>query len=617
VSGIVAIIRTDGAAVDPALAHALTATLAYRGPDAQETRCAGPAALGHTLLRTGAASDDDRQPLTLDGETWIVADGRVDARATLLADLESEQCSSLSSASDAEMILRAFMKWDAQCVEHLLGDFAFAIWCAPSGRLFCARDHLGVKPLYYAQVGAWLIVSNTLECIRRHPAVSDALDDLAVADFLLFGHKTDDDATTFRDIRRVPSAHTLTWSAPTSCLVRRYWQLPVEEPIYRREGEYVEQFTDLLRLAVSDRLRADRVGIFLSGGIDSTALAATAAAMLCPSARAPVRGFTLTYQSLISDEESRYAAAAAQHLGIPYESYVVDREPGWDDFGDAGAPEPCLSGVGAKTRMRVYADMAEHGRVALYGEGPDNALVYEWQPYLAYLCAGRRWTRLAADFAQFVKHHKRLPLLRTIVGTRRGRAAVHAPDPRLPRWIAPALVDRLELTDRWRRRGRSGAVHHPIRPIAYSSLAAPLWQTVFEELEPSYTRVPLEVRHPYLDIRLLHFLLGVPAIPWCREKHLLRHAFRGVLPEIVRLRPKAPLRGDPDYENVRRHGWPPVRPTPRLSTYGSPEKLAEPSPATPSDVAADLRFIGFSHWLHGLEHARPVHRAYCLEKPQA
>jgi asparagine synthase (glutamine-hydrolysing) len=146
--------------------------------------------------------------------------------------------------------------------------------------------------------------------------------------------------------------------------------------------------------------------------------------------------------------------------------------------------------------------------------------------------------------------------------------------------------------------------HHPVRPVAYFSLQMPLWHTVFDSLDPSYTGVPLEVRHPYLDIRLLRFLLRLPVVPWCRGKYLLRSAFRDVLPAIVLRRPKTPLRGHPMQEQVRRYGLPPVRTTPRLEMYGVTGRLADDA-ATPSGAEAALRFVAFSHWLAHLESQHP------------
>ena len=175
-----------------------------------------------------------------------------------------------------ELVLRAYAVWGVDCVRHLLGDFSFAVWDAPRQRLFCARDHLGVKPFYYAQLGRTVVVSNTLDCIRLHPAVSRDLNDAAIADFLLFGANQADRPTSFRDIQRLAPAHSITWSdgAPRC---RRYWTLPVEEPIYfQRADDYSDRFKELLQAALRDRLRTRRVGVLMSGGVDSPTLAAVA-----------------------------------------------------------------------------------------------------------------------------------------------------------------------------------------------------------------------------------------------------------------------------------------------------------------------------------------------------
>src|SRR5436190_9392570 len=203
-SGILAVLRTDGEPVDPALVRRMTESLTLRGPDALATWCDGRIGLGHTLLKTTFESETERQPCSLDGKTWIVADGRVDARDELAHALSSDSVEVSKSSPDVELILRAYTRWGTHCVERLLGDFAFAVWDGPKRRLFCARDHMGVKPFYYACVGGSLIVASTLEAIRRHPQVSDRLNDLAIADFLLFGWNQDAATSSFADIQRLP-----------------------------------------------------------------------------------------------------------------------------------------------------------------------------------------------------------------------------------------------------------------------------------------------------------------------------------------------------------------------------------------------------------------------------
>src|SRR5208283_2605748 len=206
-SGIVGILHQDQSPVESRTLKCLTESLGFRGPDGQETWMDGPLGFGHSLLKTTEESEKERQPFSLDGVTWIVADARLDARSDLIALLQDQSRSRLDGAPDVELILRAYHAWGEACVEQLLGDFAFGIWDGMRRRLFCGRDHMGVKPFYYAHLGPLVIFSNTLERIRRHPAVSDRLNDLAIADFLLLQVNQDPASTSFADIQRLPPAH--------------------------------------------------------------------------------------------------------------------------------------------------------------------------------------------------------------------------------------------------------------------------------------------------------------------------------------------------------------------------------------------------------------------------
>lgn len=541
--------------------------------------------------RTGAA-----QPLTLDGRTWIVADARLDDRATLRAALGGGR----HDTPDRELILRAFARWDERVVDYLLGDFAFAIWDADRRRLFCARDHLGVRPLYYAPAGAAFVVASTLAAVRRHPGVDARLDDLALADFLLFGFSQDPAATAFRGVRRLPPAHTLTWQ-DGRLRVARYWTLPIEAPLeLRRDEEYVERFTALLRTSIADRLgEARSVSLFMSGGIDSTLLAATALDVLRrPGGEAaPVRGWTIVYETSIPDDEGRYAGAAAGALGVPLETVIADDRRGWPSIDAArSSPEPAALADG-DADARCHAAMAAHDPLVFYGEGPDNALVYEWRSYLRFLWHGRRYGRLVADAARFARHHRRLPLLGTLHARLRG---THRTFPAFPSWIEQDLDRRFDLRARWAEALAPSHSAHPIRPRAHGSLGAPAWQSVFESMHPAHTRAHLDFRHPYLDLRVLRFLLRVPVIPWCREKHLLRLALRGRVPETVRRRKKTPLRGDPLRARVRRDGLPPMPVNRAIERFGSLEEVRRLAREDSPEVGHALRLVALGHWLDAI-----------------
>lgn len=597
-SGIVGIANLDGAPVDRSLLARMTDSLAFRGPDAKRIWIGGQVGFGHTLLRTTYEAERERQPFSFDGETWIVADCRVDAREELVSSLRATGRDTSLDRPDVELILHAWHAWGEECVEHLLGDFAFAIWDAPQRRLFCARDHMGVKPFYYAHVGSTVIFSNTLNCVRLHPAVSDELNDLAVADFLLFGFNQERDTTTFTDVQRIPPAHTAAWTEDGRIRLRRFWTLPIDEPVYFREDrEYLDRFRALLRQSVSDRLRTPRVSVFMSGGLDSSALAAVAVSLLGDQpAPDPVCAFTSVFERLMPDDERHYAGLVARRLKIPIRFAVVDREAGWAAPGAQRTPEPAPRLLERnEARQEQQAAMAAHSRVTFFGEGADNALFYEWRPQLRWLASNGRWGRLVADCAKHLAYHKRVPLLPTVPKMFRDRKKRKEWEPVFPGWLDDGFVERLHLRDRQRDKSARTCLH-PLRPQAYDSFQDPVWQAIFEEFEPAYTNALVEVRHPYVDIRLLRFLLSVPAVPWCRKKLILRRAFRGLLPEEVLNRPKTPLAKASVVEQAKLHGPPPALSGLKLSSYGHAD-LIPLGPVSTGTFDVAFRFVALSYWL--------------------
>ena len=597
-SGIAGMVNLDGAPADRSILVRLMESLTFRGPDGQGIWIEGVAGLGHTLLKTTDESDGEHQPLTVDGQVWIVADARIDARRDLIAELRARGHELAADVPDVELILRAYCVWQEECVEHLLGDFAFGIWDAPRRRLFCARDHMGVKPFFYAHLGRCVVFSNTLECVRRHPAVSDRLNDLAVADFLLFDLNQDKATTTFADIQRVPPAHSATWSE-NGLRLRPYWTLPIDEPIfYRRHGDYVAHFHELLRAAVGDRLRTNRVGIFMSGGLDSTTLAATAHDLLRDrSGNSGVRAFTIAGSD---DEERHYAGLVAESLGISieFEDNTVGIDPEWFQT-SFHTPEPVPWPTNLAAEWAYYQRMASYGRVVFYGEGVDNALGYEWRPYFAYLVRRRRYGRLIYDLLSHTVLHRRIPLpalLRMVM-----RHQPKEPPGRLfPDWFNPDFEGRLQLRARWEQRLVEPQSPHPIRPIAYRSFDITAWQELSGGFDAERTRSLQEVRHPFLDLRLLRYLLAVPAVPWCRSKYLLRRAMRERLPKSVLRRPKTPLFHDPWTKRILECGMPPLVPDPALEPYVDSSRVPR-VPVVPS-FWTDFRTRSLNYWLRNLHH---------------
>jgi asparagine synthase (glutamine-hydrolysing) len=502
--------------------------------------------MGHALLRTTYESKGDRQPANVEDRYWIVADARLDAREELIAELRDAKRKLDSNAPDSELILQAYAAWGTSSIDHLRGDFSFALWDASHKLLFCARDHFGVKPFYYASIGSLLVLSNTLGCVREHPLVSGRLNDLAIGDFLLFDMIREPGATSFADIQRLPPAHMCV-NERGGLTVRRYWTLPVGDPLrHGRTSDCVDEFRELLDRAVADRLRADSVGVLMSGGLDSSTVAASAHRTLGHNGTAAgLCAYTEVFENLIPHEERRYAGLVAETLNIPIEFQLSDESGLWKYLScqDRPRPEP-LHSPWSDWGLAQLRRVAERSRVGLTGFGGDPALSCLLSVHFFRLLKEKKLGRALSDAMQYLSAEGRLS--RLYLRTRWQRwFAPKSRAPHYPSWLNRDIEKGLSLRERWEVLMRAPIPNGAVRSVAHAAMIDPLWPVLFEAYDSGVTGVLVEVRHPFFDLRVVDFLLALPALPWCSDKQLLRETARGVLPDAVRLRPKSPLLADP------------------------------------------------------------------------
>jgi asparagine synthase (glutamine-hydrolysing) len=600
----------DNAPIERALLQSLTDFLSFRGPDAREVWLDGAVGMGHALLRTTHEAITERQPASLEGRYWIVADARLDAREELLAELRHKEQAARQDSPDCDLILQAYAAWGESCVDHLRGDFSFAIWDKEHKKLFAARDHFGIKPFYYAQVRGIFLCSNTLNCLRLHPRVGDKLNETSVGDFLLFGLNHDNGTTIFEDIQRLPPAHTLTVSL-RGLQVKRYWALLTDGRIrYAEPREYVEHFTSILDTAVADRLRTDRVGILLSGGLDSSSLAAVAkeiSARATPSLE--IWGYTHAYESLIPDSDGPFAREVGEFLRIPLKFIVMDEVQlfeRWDDP-QSSWPEP-VDNPFPTAISDANRDISADCRVLLSGEGSDNLMDFQMWPYARDLGRRAEWKRLFMDVANYLWVR---PFPWRGIRARVMRLLGKDSDrPLCPTWLAPEFGRRLHLEERWKQKTElpKSWKAHPIHPRGHGSLSLPQWTLLFEQDDPGGTGYPVQIRYPFLDLRVVNFLLAIPPFPWYFKKTLLREAMAGRLPESVRTRPKTPLQGDPVMAQIRRNGMAKLKTislSPELDLYIERGEVEQPHAKMSSEqLAVSLRPYCFNIWLQSAQRIR-------------
>jgi len=505
---------------DRALFARMIDALSTTAPDGSASWIDERVALGYAHFAV-----DEHQamlPATLDGRTFITGDLRLDDRESL-ADLLGAS----HDRADYELVLRAYARWGNECAAQLLGDFAFAIWSRDTRELFCARDHFGTKPFYFARRGSGFVFASAVGPLRLHPIVSNEIDRGAIEDFLLFGWHQDRESTTFRDIRCLGAAHSMRVNA-SGVKTTEYWTLPIEDPM---RGDPVEGFRDVLSRAVRDRMPS-KVTVSLSGGLDSSAITSMAR-----DVTQNIDAFTIVFDSLIPDDERPFATSVANGLGVPlhlidggayrlFEERAPKDQPGNDP----------LSAIASD----LHAEAAARARVMLAGQGGD-AVMYASHSYFFRMLRRGRLLRFAREIAGYTWKKRRLPPLGLRSSFRRAlhvRKSIEPPPP----WVRGG-----DVVERWRRYFGDEPDVHPTRPQAYNILGGAGWQRLSEYLDPAAMRVPLEYRNPYLDVRVVRFVLRVPPMPWFAEKELLRRAMIGKLPEEVRTRRKTPLRVDPTH----------------------------------------------------------------------
>jgi len=500
----------------------------------------------------------------------ITANARLDARDELIAKLSLH-----GSFTDAELILHAYAAWGEECVKHLIGDFAFAIRDSRARRLFCARDHFGVEPFYFTHVANEFDFSSSLNELRLNPRVSDTLNELAVGDYLLFGVNQDLSTTIFKDIQRLSPGHSLT-VANGSITIRRYWTPEVStEERFPDPESYVERFSELLSRAVSDRMDSDRVAILMSGGLDSTSVAAIAREHLADGSS--LQACSVVYDRLIPDQERHYSTAAANHLGIPISYVVADRYSLFDEQvpGDMNQPEPFLLSPLTAQFHNVLRLCANHSNIALTGWDADSFMN---EPERSHV-------KIKTILKRMLRKRTREPLL--------------------PQWLDESFAQRTNLRERYQEvfYPQKGAEQSPgkTRPAALRALNSKVWTSLFEGYAQGATKLQLDVRHPLIDVRLVEFLLAIPPVPWCVNKHILRRAMKDRLPAAVLNRNKTPLAGDPALQLARHASvrWlDSFEVNPQLRNFVNLKLRQSIADEQTSDgLWANLRVLALNYWL--------------------
>lgn len=565
-SGIAALIRFDGGPADPVKLAAMTAAMAYRGPDNITHRTGGAAGIGHCALDASEAASAPQPLASADGAVLLAFDGYLANREELRADLLA--CGARPDAGgDAALMLRSYETWGGDFARRCEGEFACVLWDARRREAVCLRDHHGLRPLYWHWDGTRFIAASEIAAVIAALGQEPELNRGYLAEIAADEHLSPDE-TVWQGIMRLAPAHVLTVSGK-GLHWREYWALPAQVDIrHASEADYAAHYRHVLSECVRRAARSHLpVACEVSGGLDSSSVfvlgqqLARDGRLDAPS----LRGYALAGPPGSDADEIEYARLVARHAGAPLTERPLYLPP-LDWFAARSALDRDLPPL-PNAAMSITLDEAMRAdgcRVSLGGIGGD-----QWCDgtsfYYSELFAERDWGRFLdcyrADIAAGGFAAASALMLRLGPGSllaprwrRRLRALMGGDAADGPAWIAPRY--RRELAE---RRAMHAARFPPDYRTSYKlhKLRHPIWSKVLDQLSRQRSRSGIESRSPMMARQFIEFSARTPEhlkLRGGQSKYLHRVAMAGLLPpEVGRRETKA------EFSEAYRHLRAPLR----------------------------------------------------------
>lgn len=533
-------------------------TIVHRGPDDEGSIVLDGVALGMRRLSI-IDLEGGHQPIHNEDESaWIVFNGEIYNYRELRRELRSLGHETYTE-SDTEVALHAWEEWGDDFVLRLNGMFGLAIWDRRRQRLLLARDRVGIKPLHWVETPEGLLFASEIKALLAHPSVPRRVDPDALREYLSLEY-VPTPLSMLEGVHKLPPGHTLSWSRGAGTALRSYWEPDLVA------GERASEPRDLdacaadllgaLREAVRKELVADvPIGVFLSGGIDSSAVAA----MMSQLTPGNVNSFSIGFSDR-SFDESRYARQVARHLGTHHRELILEPHMLLDLVPEITErlDEP-LGDASIVPTYLLSRFTREHVKVALGGDGGDELFAGYPTVQAHRLAAYYRRLPAALGSTLIPALVDRLPVSLSNLSfdfrARRFVAGATLPlAERHRRWMgsfSPEEVERLLAVEPAAANGSGDAVlrhlagagelRDPLSQVLYLDMKLYLENDILVKLDRASMMASLEARVPLLNAEFVEHVTRLPVslkLRGLRRKFLLRRALRGILPDAILDRPK-------------------------------------------------------------------------------
>jgi asparagine synthase (glutamine-hydrolysing) len=532
-------------------------TMEHRGPDGAGNHIDGNVGLGHRRLSIVDINGGHQPMSNEDGSVWITFNGEIYNHRDLRPGLE-ERGHVYASSCDTETIIHLYEERGPRAVEELRGMFAFAIWDRKRNRLLLARDRVGIKPLYYAlKEDGSIYFASEIKAIIEAGGARPELNYAALSDYAA-NRAPSGEQTLFKGVKRLLPGHTLVWSEGR-VEINRYWDVSFAKSEERlSDREYIGRFTELFEESVRLRLMADvPLGMFLSGGIDSSAIAA----VMSRAASDPIKTFSVAFAERGANE-LEYARQVAYAYGTDHHEVVVSPEQFFDALPalvyQEDEPIAHPSSVPLYFVSRLASD---HVKVVLTGEGSDELLAGYGKYFTTVynLAFGRAYERVIPSGVRSWLKRKiegmtaasrtRQRLGRTFLCVKPDVESIYFDNFSV---FSLGMQERLFSREALARMDGSYAYSAPLAHLKESDAVAFVDQLLASDLKTYLHELlmkqdqmsmaaSIESRVPFLDHKLVEFASALPVRMKLRgmtTKHILRESMRDRLPKEILTRKK-------------------------------------------------------------------------------